>query len=90
LTPTAPSCPGGVYTVHAGSQTLSFIGDGSTDAYQFSFTVTNAESTICLYGTSQVSSKSGSFADTAPDTACSDTSTYLQLNPSGGGASGFN
>jgi hypothetical protein len=91
LTPSAPSCQGGVYTVYVvdgGTQTQAFIGDGSTDSWAFSFTVSSAPSTICLYGTSQTSSKGNNFADTAPDTACSDASQYLVLN-GGGGASGF-
>jgi hypothetical protein len=90
-TPSALSCQGGVYTVYVvdgGTQTQTFIGDGSTDSWAFSFTVSSAPSTICLYGTSQTSSKGNNFADTAPDTACSDASQYLVLN-GGGGASGF-
>jgi hypothetical protein len=82
-TPTAPSCQGAVYTVNVvdgGTQTQTFIGDGSTDSWSFSFTVSSAPEFICLYGTSQVSSKGSNFADTAPDTACTDTSQYLELN----------
>ena len=82
-TPSAPSCEGGVYAVHVvdgGTQTQTFIGDGSTDSWAFSFTVSSAPGTICLYGTSRVSSKSNSFADTAPDTACTDASQHLVLN----------
>jgi hypothetical protein len=89
-TPSAPSCQGGVYTVtivDGGTQTLTFNGDGSTDSWSFSFTVESAPSTICLYGTSQVSKRSG-FADTAPNTACTDANQHLVLN-GGAGASGF-
>jgi hypothetical protein len=91
LTPSAPSCQGGVYTVYVvdgGTQTQTFLGDGLTDSWAFSFTVSSAPQTICLYGTSQVSSKGNNFADTAPDTACTDASQYLVLN-GGAGASGF-
>jgi hypothetical protein len=90
-TPTALSCQGGVYAVYVvdgGTQTQTFLGDGLTDSWSFSFTVSSAPSTICLYGTSQVSSKGNNFADTAPDTACTDASQYLVLN-GGAGASGF-
>ena len=82
-TRSAPSCQGGVYTVNVvdgGTQTLTFVGDGLTDSWAFSFTVNSAPSTICLYGTSKVSSKSNSIADTAPDTACTDASQHLVLN----------
>jgi hypothetical protein len=89
-TPSAPSCQGGVYTVtivDGGTQTQTFTGDGSTDSWSFTFEVTNAPSTICLYGTSQVSAKS-TLADTAPNAACADPSEPLVLN-GGAGASGF-
>jgi hypothetical protein len=90
ITPSAPSCQGGVYTVYVvdgGTQSVRFTGDGSTDSWTFTFEVSSAPSTICLYATSQVSGK-GAIADTAPDTACTDSSQYLVLN-GGGGASGF-
>ena len=88
VTPQAPSCQGAVYTVYAGTQSLTFTGDATTDAFgPFTFTVQNAPSTICVYATSQLNANAVA-ADTAPDTACSDPSTYLVLN-GGGGASGF-
>lgn len=87
LTPSAPSCNGAVYTVYVGTESATFTGDGSTDSWTFSFTVNDAPSTICIYATSQLSANAIA-ADTAPNTACSDPSTYLILN-GGGGASGF-
>jgi hypothetical protein len=92
ITPQAPSCEGGVYTVYVydvtgtillGSQT--FTGDGSTDAFSYSISITDAASTVCVYGTSTLR---GRIADTAPNGACSDPAEPVVLN-GGGGASGF-
>jgi len=96
-TPSAPSCAGAVYKVNvqyvdtlgaSHSETFSFVGDGSTDAYSYSLTIPNAPSGICVYGTSQPNSKSNSFADVAPNAGCSAASPDVTLS-TGGGASGF-
>jgi hypothetical protein len=92
ITPQDPSCEGGVYTVYvydATGTTLlgtqSFTGDGSTDAFTYSISITNAPSTVCVYATSALR---GRITDTAPNGACSDPAEPVVLN-GGGGASGF-
>jgi hypothetical protein len=96
-TPSAPSCAGAIYTVNvqyvdnsggSHSETFSFVGNGSTDAYSYSLTIPDAPSGICVYGTSQPNSKSNSFADVAPNAGCSASSPDVTLT-TGGGASGF-
>jgi hypothetical protein len=96
-TPSAPSCAGAVYTVNveyvdttgaSHSETFSFVGNGSTDAFSYSLTIPNAPSGICVYGTSQPNSKSNSFADVAPNAGCTASSPDMTLT-TGGGASGF-
>jgi hypothetical protein len=96
-TPSAPSCAGAIYTVNvqyvdnsggSHSETFSFVGNGSTDAFSYSLTIPNAPSGICVYGTSQPNSKSNSFADVAPNAGCTASSPDMTLT-TGGGASGF-
>jgi hypothetical protein len=96
-TPSAPSCAGAVYTVNvqyvdtngvSHSETFSFIGNGSTDAFSYSLTIQDAPSGICVYGTSQPNSKSSSFGDIAPNAGCTASSPDVTLSTSGG-ASGF-
>ena len=96
-TPSAPSCSGAVYTVNVQyvdtnsvgqSETFSFVGDGSRDAYSYSLTIPNAPSGLCVYGTSQPNSKTNSFADVAPNAGCTASSPDMTL-ATGGGASGF-
>lgn len=92
-TPTAPSCQGAVYTVTvtytdttgvAHTETFTFVGDGTTDAWPVSLTIENAPAEICVSATSRPNSRSSAAADRAPDTGCS----VLVLSTSGG-ASGF-
>lgn len=80
-TPSAPSCAGAVYTVNvlyvdttgaSHTETFTFIGDNSTDAFSYSLTIANAPSGICVYGTSRPNSKSSSFSDVAPNSGCSE------------------
>lgn len=92
FTPQGPSCQGGVYTVYvydASGTTLlgtqQFIGDDSNDAFGYSISITNAPSSVCVYGTSEIR---GRIADTAPDGACSGAGEPVLLN-GGTGASGF-
>jgi hypothetical protein len=88
-TPTAPSCSTAVYTVYVydasgttllGSQTFS--GDGVTDEFAYSIAVSNAPQQVCVSATSTIG---GHIADAAPNSGCG----LLELNPPGGGASGF-
>jgi hypothetical protein len=92
ITPRAPSCAGGVYTVYVydatgttllGSQT--FTGDDTTDAFSYSIPISNAPSSVCVYATSTIR---GRITDTAPNGACSDPAEPFLLN-GGSGASGF-
>lgn len=96
-TPSAPSCAGAVYTVNvqyvdtnsiSHSETFSFVGDASTDAFSYLLTIPDAPSGICVYGTSQPNSKSNSFADVAPNGGCTASSPDMTLTRSGG-SSGF-
>jgi hypothetical protein len=91
-TPRALSCGGAVYTVYVydatgttllGSQ--EFIGDDLNDAFGYSFPITNAPSSVCVYATSVIR---GRIVDTAPNGACSDPVEPIQLN-GGAGASGM-
>jgi hypothetical protein len=91
-TQAAPSCAGAVYTVYVidgGTQTFTFVGDGTTDAFSYSATVADAPASICVYATSRPNSKSSSVADRAPDAGCTASTPNVPLNPPGGGASGF-
>jgi hypothetical protein len=92
ITPRAPSCAGGVYTVYvynaAGTTLLGsqqFTGDDSTDAFGYSIPITTAPPSVCVYATSALR---GRITDTAPDGACSDPAEPILLN-GGSGASGF-
>jgi hypothetical protein len=92
FTPQAPSCQDAVYTVYvydASGTTLlgsqQFIGDASNDAFAYSFSITNAPSSVCVYGTSAIR---GRIADTAPNGACSGAGEPVLLG-GGSGASGF-
>jgi hypothetical protein len=92
-TPTAPSCEGAVYTVTvtytdtnlvAHTETLTFVGDGTTEEWPISLTIEAAPAEICVSATSRPNSRSNAVADRAPDSGCK----VFELSTSGG-ASGM-
>ena len=87
LTTAKASCNGTPYTITvydaSGTNVLNsqtFIGDGSTSSFSYSFSPSGAPSQVCIAASSD---KDGKVLDAAPDTSC--YVMGLDISPGGSG-----